>query len=118
MELLNASGVAYATLLDFDGNGIEELFICYNSTESKMGKYIEANSPCMYEIWGYNGSSYLIAKEWATVFGGGSSLRGNLEVYESDEKCYVVNNLRGKEADETGVTWHYRYVYGNIINGK
>ena len=37
--LLNYDGVAYAVLLDFDGNGEEELFICYNDQESKKQQH-------------------------------------------------------------------------------
>lgn len=62
--LLDYNGVAYADLLDFDGDGAEELFICYNDLESKSNDIPDVKSPCVFEIWGYkDNKSYLIAKE-------------------------------------------------------
>lgn len=72
----------------------------------------------MYEIWGYNGSSYLIAKEWATVFGGGHGLWGNLYIYKLDKNIYAVNFITIKDVDEEGVFYYGNDIYGTITNGK
>ncbi|AWI06748.1 hypothetical protein [Clostridium drakei] len=45
----NASGLAYANLIDFDGNGNKELFCLYLSN----GSYV-------YEVWGFDGKAYKI----------------------------------------------------------
>jgi hypothetical protein len=72
--LFNKSGVAFGALLDFDDDGAEELFICYNSTEMKTLPYSDLSSRCVYEVWGYDGKLKLIAEEWVPAFGGRSSL--------------------------------------------
>ncbi len=117
--LLNYDGVAYAVLLDFDGNGEEELFICYNDQESKSSNIPGFESPCIFEILGYkNNRSYLIAKEAITVFGGGSTLWGHINIYKQGEKYYVVNTIVYKEVNDSGTIYYKDITYWLLTDGK
>lgn len=111
------SGVAFAKLLDIDGNGLKELVICYNSDEFTESDNIDASSSCVYEIWGYESASYLIAKENITVFCGGSSLWGTLDILEKDGKFIVINALTIKTSYDMNNSYHTDYVVGSFVDG-
>lgn len=101
-------GVAHAALIDFDGNGTEELFICYNTGGDK----------CTYEVWGYNGSAYLIMKQDVEIYGAGYEAWSYLEVYKQDKNSYVAVHLHDKMGFKAGDKYKHQYSYGTLVDGK
>ncbi|GAB6178845.1 hypothetical protein JCM14036_01640 [Desulfotomaculum defluvii] len=116
VNLAAINGVAFATVLNFDENSTEELLIFYNNKESN-------GSPYSYEVWGYNGSAHLIAKEQVNAYGGGRDEWCHLEVYKQAKNSYVVNDLfhkvyedRFQDRDSYHAENHY--TYSTIVNNK
>lgn len=73
----NASGLVYANLIDFDGNGSKELFCFYLSN----GSYI-------YDVWGFDGKAYKIQSVKDTISSLGRENKG-VDLVSVDNKTYL-----------------------------
>lgn len=82
----NASGLVYANLIDFDGNGNKELFCFYLSN----GSYI-------YEVWGFDGKAYKIQSVKDTISFLGRENKGiNLVTVDNKTYLHVYNKSWGR----------------------
>lgn len=100
----NASGLVYANLIDFDGNGNKELFCFYLDN----GSYV-------YEICGFDGKAYKIQSIKDTTF---YPLRATkvVSLATVDNKTYIHDNnysygLAGIQSTSTDV-------FNTVINNK
>lgn len=104
-------GVSHAKLIDFDGNGMMELFICYNNIQNSEATWT-------YEVWSYQEKLYLVVIDEVELFGGGSMIKSSMNLFLANGKAYLVIDKGRKEDLDGSVVWYHDYSYSIIKKAK
>ncbi len=82
-------GLAYADLIDFNSDGIPELYLQYLMPVTLASSSGELNSPFQAELWSWNGSSAEKTASWGTEGAFLDSMAGKKTDGESEQDGYI-----------------------------
>ena len=105
------SGVVYAELIDFDGDGSDELIICFDEYPDVDGGY-RYDSGLRYHIYTMkDGNASLVAVQNITIFGNGGIAYG-VPFCVRDGKYYIM------EENLDDPDYYYKNVLSTLSDGR